>query len=140
MIKRGKQASELRMKQQEEQLGDGVGRSSQVLSPLKRQREQKGYVYKASGVWYVRHHDNRIEAGQLVRRQVSTRIGLVKDFPSKADARDEAKRILAPVNETTKHPAVVQPLDQFAEQQFFPFTRQQVRPSTTTDTKLDGVR
>src|SRR4029077_811467 len=21
----------------------------------------KGYVYKASGVWYVRHHDNRVE-------------------------------------------------------------------------------
>src|SRR4029077_4947280 len=28
---------------------------------MKRHREQKGYVYKASGVWYVRHHDNRVE-------------------------------------------------------------------------------
>lgn len=118
------------MKQQEVRSGDGAVRSSLIVASLQRQREQKGYVYKASGVWYVRHHDNRIEAGQVVRRQVSTRIGLVKDFPSKADARDEAKRILAPINETSKHPAVVQPLEQFAEQEFFPFTRQQVRPST----------
>jgi hypothetical protein len=32
------------MKQHAEQLGDGASRSGQVLSPLKRQREQKGYV------------------------------------------------------------------------------------------------
>jgi hypothetical protein len=47
---------------------------------MKRLREQAGYVYKASGVWYVRHHDNRIENGRLVRKQVSTRIGTVKRF------------------------------------------------------------
>jgi integrase len=118
------------MDQQNQRATEGDGQSSQPVSSLKRQREQKGYVYKASGVWYVRHHDNRIEQGKLIRRQVSTRIGLVKDFPSKADARDEAKRILAPINQTSARPAVVQPLDQFAEQEFFPFTRQQVRPST----------
>jgi hypothetical protein len=38
-------------------------------------------------------HDNRIENSQLIRKQVSTRIGLVKDFPSKAEAREEAKRV-----------------------------------------------
>lgn len=53
---------------------------------MKRHREQKGYLFKRSGVWYVRHHDNRIEGDQLLRKQVSTRIGLVEDFPSKADA------------------------------------------------------
>jgi integrase len=95
-----------------------------------RHREQRGYVYKASGVWYVRHHDNRVENGQLVRKQVSTRIGLVKDFPSKAEAREEAERVLAPINEGSHKPAVVQPVVQFAEQEFLPFVRQQVRPST----------
>src|SRR5215469_2736352 len=97
---------------------------------MKRNREQKGYLFKRSGVWYVRHHDNRIEDGQLVRKQVSTRIGLIGDFPSKADARDEAQRILAPINEASHKPAVVQPLVHFAEQEFFPFIRGQVRPST----------
>ena len=97
---------------------------------MKRHREQRGYVYKASGVWYVRHHDNRIENGHLVRKQVSTRIGLAKDFSGKAEAREEAQRLLVPVNEGSRKPAVVQPLVQFAEQEFFPFVRQQVRPST----------
>lgn len=68
--------------------------------------------------------------GELVRRQVSTRIGLVKDFHSKAEAREEAERVLAPVNEGSHKPAVVQPVVQFSEQEFFPFVRQQVRPST----------
>lgn len=97
---------------------------------MKRHREQKGYLFKRSGVWYVRHHDNRIEGDHLVRKQVSTRIGLVTDFPSKADARDEAQRLLAPINEASHKPAVVQPLVQFAELEFFPFIRGQVRPST----------
>src|SRR5437773_1638049 len=97
---------------------------------MKRHREQRGYLYKASGVWYARHHDNRIEEGQLIRKQVSTRIGLVKDFPTKAEAREEMKRILAPINTATQKPAVVQPVVQFAEETFFPFVRQQVRPST----------
>lgn len=101
--------------------------------PITRHREQKGYLYKASGVWYVRHHDNRIENGQLVCKQVSTRIGLVKDFRSKAEAREEAQRLLAPVNEGSHKPAVVQPLVQFAEQEFFPFVRQPVRPSTANE-------
>jgi integrase len=97
---------------------------------MKRHREQKGYLFKRSGVWYVRHHDNRIEDRQLVRKQVSTRVGLTKDFPSKAEAREEARRLLAPINEGSLKPAVVQPLVQFAEQEFFPFVRGQVRPST----------
>jgi integrase len=97
---------------------------------MKRHREQKGYLFKRSGVWYVRHHDNRIENEQLVRKQVSTRLGLVKDFPTKAEAREEARRVLAPVNDGSQKPAVVQPLVQFAEREFFPFVRGQVRPST----------
>jgi integrase len=68
-----------------------------------------------------------------VCKQVSTRIGLVKDFRSKAEAREEAQRLLAPVNEGSHKPAVVQPLVQFAEQQFFPFVRQPVRPSTANE-------
>lgn len=97
---------------------------------MKRHREQKGYLFKRSGVWYVRHHDNRIEGTQVIRKQVSTRIGLIEDFPSKSEARDEARRILAPINEGSHKPAVVQPVVQFAEQEFFPFVRGQVRPST----------
>ena len=107
---------------------------------MKRNREQKGYLFKRSGVWYVRHHDNRIEGDQLVRKQVSTRIGLIEDFPSKADARDEAHRILAPINEASHKPAVVQPLVQFADREFFPFIRGQVRPSTANGYEAGGGR
>jgi hypothetical protein len=97
---------------------------------MKRQREQVGYVYKASGVWYVRHHDNRIENGELIRKQVSTRVGTVEDFPSKADARNEAKRILEPINRTANRPESVQTVCSFAQHQFFPDHEKQVKPST----------
>lgn len=97
---------------------------------MKRHREQVGYVYKASGVWYVRHHDNRIEDGQLIRKQVSTRVGTVEDFPSKSDARHEAKRILEPINRTANRPESVQTVCSFAQQQFFPDHEKQVKPST----------
>ena len=97
---------------------------------MTRHREQVGYIYKASGTWYVRHHDNRVENGQLVRKQVSTRIGTTEDFPSKVDARNEAKRILAPINRTANNPQSVQAVSSFAQEQFFPDHEKQVKPST----------
>src|ERR1700741_5170796 len=97
---------------------------------MKRYREQKGYLYKASGVWYIRHHDDRIENGQLVRKQVSTRVGLVKDFPAKELARKEAERVLKPINDSVHKPEAVQTLCAFAQDQFFPDHEKQIKPST----------
>jgi len=54
---------------------------------LNRRRRQTGYLYKAAGVWYVRHHDDRMVDGLLVRKQVSSRIGLVKDCQGIRPAR-----------------------------------------------------
>jgi integrase len=99
-----------------------------------RRRKQSGYLYKASGVWYVRHHDDRIEKSAtgemaLIRKQVSTRIGTVKDF-TKEMARVEAVRLLQPINSNSQRRESVQSLSQFVDEQFLPFTTTQVRPST----------
>jgi integrase len=94
-------------------------------------RKQKGYLYKASGVWYVRHYDNQLDqTGAVVRKQVSTRIGLVKDFPAKEMARREAERVLRPINEGTYTPESTQTLGEFAEKAYFPNAEKQLRPST----------
>jgi integrase len=102
---------------------------------LNRRRRQTGYLYKAAGIWYVRHHDDRMEDGLLVRKQVSSRIGLVRDFPAKELARREAEKILRPINERTQRPEAVQSIAVFAEQHYFPFCADQINPSTLTGYK-----
>lgn len=100
-----------------------------------RRKKQAGYVYKEAGVWYVRFYDDRIENGVLVRKHVRQRIGTVADFPFKELAREEAERLLKPINEGIQKPEAVQTLCQFAQEQFFQFCEKQVRPST-----LSGYR
>jgi integrase len=100
-----------------------------------RRKKQAGYVYKEAGVWYVRFYDDRIENGVLVRKHVRQRIGTIADFPYKELAREEAQRLLKPINEGVQKPEAVQTLCQFADEQFFPFCEKQVRPSTLSGYK-----
>ena len=101
-----------------------------------RRRKQTGYLYKAAGVWYVRHHDDRMVDGQLVRKQVSTRVGFVKDFPAKEMARKEAEKILKPINEGTQKPESVQSIAMFADQHYFTYCVDQINPSTLAQSPM----
>jgi hypothetical protein len=56
---------------------------------------QRGYVFKASGSWFVRYYDTEIVDGQTVRVQRAKRLADTKEYPSKSSDRVLADKHLA---------------------------------------------
>jgi hypothetical protein len=96
---------------------------------MKRRREQRGTVYAKSGMWYVRYSDFRVTGAQLERKRLSRQLGAVGDM-TKKEARIEAKKFLAKINEPTLTPETAVTLTAFVESVYFPRIEQRTRPST----------
>src|SRR5215831_6898471 len=96
---------------------------------MKRRRKQKGTVYSRCGIWYVRYSDFRVTDGQLERKRLAKPVGAVADM-SKKQARDEAKKFLAKINEPTLTPETAVTFTAFVESVYFPCIEQRTRPST----------
>ena len=98
-------------------------------------RKQHGSVYRAGDYWVLRHRENIIENGQLVRRQLATKIDRVlpehrrlKRPPPEIIKR--AEQMLAPLNAGGYDPQATQTLVEYVERKFFPDMESKIRPST----------
>jgi integrase len=69
-------------------------------------REQRGYVFRKGDSWFVRYRDQIVEDGRLVRKQICKKIEPVAKEHERLkrppdSVLEEAKRMLAPLNNTT---------------------------------------
>lgn len=86
-------------------------------------RQQKGFVFKASGAWYVKY---RI-GGKLKTHRLAD----VNDYcRTEKQARKLAEEFLKPINEGTITVGSTMPLTQFVEGTWFPHVEAEVRPAT----------
>ena len=42
---------------------------------MRRHRQQKGFVYRDGGSWYVRYYDDRAINGQVQRKRLAKQLG-----------------------------------------------------------------
>lgn len=95
-------------------------------------RFQRGYIYEASGSWFVRFYQNEIVDGVERRVQRSHRLSFVdKDHPTKTckNVRRLAADVLAEVNAQVT-PVVNQTVLDFWEKTYLPFAQENLRHST----------
>jgi integrase len=96
-----------------------------------RNRHQQGHLFKRSGAWYVRYYDDIVQPnGAIERVQLSRRIGAIKDYPTKAAARQLAEEFLAPINSGQLTAEGSMTLTQFVETIYLPYVEEQLKPST----------
>src|ERR1700721_1925191 len=94
-------------------------------------RYQQGYIYEASGSWFVRFYQNEIVDGVERRVQRSHRLCFKDDaHPSKTckAVRRLAADVLAEVNAQVT-PVVNQTVAIFWEKTYLPFAEENLRPS-----------
>jgi len=95
-------------------------------------RQQKGFVFKASGAWYVKYREDVLDdAGKIVRKLRTHRLADVDDYcRTKSDARKLADDFLDPLNNGRLDARSTMSLTDFAEKQWLPWAKMQVRPAT----------
>lgn len=94
-----------------------------------RTRKQRGYIFKARGVWYVRYFDTRVIDGVVKRVRIAKQLANVSSATRKK-ARDLAAPLLAQVNQPRYPAETAVSLTDFVEQIYLPRMEQQKRPST----------
>src|SRR5262249_12666348 len=112
-----------------------LSRKGEGREPMRRAREQSGYIYKRGGWWVLRYRENVLENGVLKRRQLAKQIEQVspehqrlKRPPPEIEAK--AKEILHPVNTHAYTPEATQTLGEFVDKVYFPNLETQKRAST----------
>jgi integrase len=94
-------------------------------------RQQKGFVYKASGAWYVKYRDNVLVGGQVKRKLISHRLADVDDYcRTQSEAEKKAAEFLKPLNEGKLDARSTMSLTEFAEQHWLPWVETQTRQAT----------
>ena len=66
---------------------------------MRRHRQQKGFVYRDGGSWYVRYYDDRAINGQVQRKRLAKQLGPCAGM-NVTRARKEAENFLNGINET----------------------------------------
>jgi integrase len=104
--------------------------------------EQKGYIFKVGGWWWLKYRDNVIDTdpqsptfNRVVRKQLVRKLEPVqKEHQRLKNAPDEvqrtAKAFLAPLNNNQVTPESTMTVGQFVETVFLPHTEQQHHAST----------
>jgi integrase len=93
-----------------------------------RHREQKGRLYRENGVWFLRYYDDRTIAGEIHRKRITKRLGIM----TKNRAERAAKPYLDTVNGVHRAgPENSLTLAAFVAEIYFPaMERRGLRPST----------
>lgn len=92
---------------------------------------QRGYVYKAFGAWHVRYRENQLQPdGSVKRMQVSKRVGSLAAYRTKTEARLAARETVEGANRADQTQDGSMTLEQFADRQYIPYAKRQLRPST----------
>lgn len=93
--------------------------------------KQTGYIYKASGFWYVRYRESingeRVQTSKRICPVEPHQVKLKKAPP---DVREAAERLLAPLNQVETTGTANLSLDQFLEGVYWPWLKQEREPST----------
>src|SRR5215469_11577031 len=92
-------------------------------------REQGGTIYRKGKMWYLRYSDDRVIDGEVQRKRLAKQIGATKDL-TKKQAKDEAERFLAGINNCTLAPETAIAFIKFVESVYIPHIEKRVRPST----------
>lgn len=99
--------------------------------------KQKGYIYRASGCWYVRYRETINGERQQVSKCVCPiephQVRLKKAPP---DVREAADRLLAPLNQLEATGSSNMTLDQFVEHHYWPWLKAEREPGTAYNYKL----
>jgi len=94
-------------------------------------RQQKGFVFKASGAWYVKYREDVIERGKAIRKLRTHRLADVNDFcRTPSEARKLAAEFLKPLNEGQLSAQSTVTLADFVRNNWLPSLESTVRPAT----------
>lgn len=94
-------------------------------------RTQKGFVFKASGAWYLKFREQVLEDGKIVRKLKTHRLADVDDYcRTKNDAEKLAADFLKPLNEGKLDARSTMSLTDFVEQHWLPWVETQTRPAS----------
>jgi hypothetical protein len=115
-----------------EQQGGEPG-SRKGAYPLSRaRRHQRGYVYQKDSYWYLRYYDFEVHEDGTARNVQKCK-KLVKfggNYRSKSAVRTLADEFLAPLNNGMHSAASTMTLNQFIEQRYLPYIKEEKERST----------
>jgi integrase len=97
--------------------------------PMRRRRQQKGFVYREGGSWYLRYYDDRVVDGQPQRKRLAKQLGSCSGM-NVIRARKEAQEFLTNINATKLKPETAVTLGAFVDTVYFPQVERNLRPST----------
>ncbi len=94
-------------------------------------RQQEGFIFKASGAWYLKYREDVVENNEIVRKLKTHRLADVDDrCRTISDARKLAKEFLKPLNEGKLDARSTMSLTDFVEQHWLKWAETQTRPAT----------
>jgi integrase len=94
-------------------------------------RHQTGYIWRVGRSWYGRWREDVIESGAVVRKQRSEKLADVCDrYRTKRDVRPLLEGKLKALNEGRTRPEGTLTVAEFVEGHYFPFVRENFKPST----------
>jgi integrase len=96
---------------------------------MRRHRQQKGFVYREGGSWYLRYYDDRVVDGQPQRKRLARQLGSCTGM-NVTRARKEAASFLSGINGSKLKPETAVTLGDFVETVYFPQIERNLRPST----------
>ena len=99
---------------------------------MRRRREQRGWIVKKSGQWFLRVYESRVVNGEVKRVRAAKCLGPVTargKHPPKP-IQDEANKILDGINANIIPPERVLTIGDFVNRVYFPMIEKEQRPST----------
>jgi integrase len=94
-------------------------------------KQQKGFVFKASGSWYLKYREDVIEDGHSVRKLRTRRLAKVDDVcRTEGDARNLGDEFLEPFNRGRVDVRSTMSVTEFAEEVWLPHCRENLAPAT----------
>jgi integrase len=94
-------------------------------------KQQKGFIFKASGAWYLKYREDVIESGHVNRKLRTRQLARVDDAcRTECDARNLADEFLEPFNKGRVDVRSTMTLTEFAEQVWLPQCRENLAPAT----------
>ena len=99
---------------------------------MHRKRQQKGYIFKARGYWYVRYFEDRTVNGEMRHDRIAKQIGEVTTRGKRPPQKvvEAASEIVAAARITNATPGRVLTMSEFVDRVYFPHIQNHKRPST----------
>jgi hypothetical protein len=92
---------------------------------------QKGSIRRVGNCWLLKYYEPVIVDGKIVNRQKAKKIATYSEkYKTKLSVRDEADKILAPINARTSQAESAQTVETFLEHVYLPYTKENKKPTT----------